>query len=254
MPLTSKFDITGAKWGEVKQTAHYHLAILPWGATEPHNYHLPYCTDMLSSAAIACEVAQKASLRGVNAMVLPGIPLGSQNPGQTDLPFCLHFSQQTQAAVLKDIVKSLKRQGINKLLIINGHGGNNFKGFIRDLMADDPSFLIFCSEWYTVLPRKGFFEADVDDHAGEQETSVMLHYYPELVRMDLAGEGISRPFAVEGLNRKVAWHPRNWQKTTDDTGIGNPLAATAEKGRRYAEAVVDKYVDLVVELVEKELY
>lgn len=77
MALNSPFDITGAKWGEVKQTARYHLAILPWGATEPHNYHLPYCTDMLSSAAIACEVAEKAAQKGAHAMVLPGNPLKS---------------------------------------------------------------------------------------------------------------------------------------------------------------------------------
>ena len=252
--MPSKFDITTAKWGEVKQIKKYDLAILPWGATEPHNYHLPYCTDMLASAAIAFEVAEGAAREGVHAMVLPGIPLGSQNPGQTTLPFCLHYSQVTQAAVLRDIVHSLKRQGLNKLLIINGHGGNSFKGFIRDLAAEEPDFLIVSSEWYTVLPRKEYFEEDIDDHAGEQETSVMMHYYPDLVRMDLAGEGKSKPFAIEGLNRKVGWVPRHWQQTTEDTGIGNPFKASAEKGRRYAEDVVQRYIRLVVDLVRKGLY
>lgn len=251
MNCPSAFDITTAKWGEVKNTEHYDVAILPWGATEPHNYHLPYCTDMLSSAAIACEVAAAAKGQGIHAMVLPGMPLGSQNPGQTDLPFCLHFSQATQTAVLVDIVKSLKRQGVDKLLIINGHGGNSFfKGAIRDLLAEDPSFFICVSEWYTVLPHRDYFEESVDDHAGEQETSVMLHYYPDLVRMDLAGEGKSRPSPIEGLNTKVAWHPRNWRHTTDDTGIGNPFKASAEKGRRYAEAVVERYVRLLADLVK----
>lgn len=254
MNMHSKYDITTAKWGEVKRVPKYDLAILPWGATEPHNGHLPYCTDMLSSAAIACDVAEGAAKKGVNAMVLPGIPLGSQNPGQADLPFCIHYSQSTQEAVLRDIVKSLQRQGIGKLLIINGHGGNSFKGFIRDLATEYPSFIICSSEWYTVLPHKDYFEEAIDDHAGEQETSVMMHYYPELVRMDLAGEGKSRPFAIDGLNRKVAWHPRNWQKTTDDTGIGCPFKASAEKGRRYAEAVVARYVELVVDLATKSLY
>ena len=252
--MYSKYDVTTAKWGEVRQTEKWDIALLPWGATEPHNGHLPYCTDMLSSAAIACEVVEKAAEKGVHAMVLPGIPLGSQNPGQSILPFCIHYSQHTQEAVLRDIVKSLQRQGIDKLLIINGHGGNNFKGFIRDLAASDPDFLICSSEWYTVLPRKAYFEADVDDHAGEQETSVMMHYYPELVRMDLAGEGKSRPFSIDGLNNKVAWHPRNWQKTTADTGIGNPFKASAQKGRAYAQAVVSRYTDLVTDLVRKPLY
>lgn len=252
--MPSKFDITTAKWGEVKQIEKYDIAILPWGATEPHNYHLPYCTDMLASAAIAREVAQGADQEGVHAMVLPGLPLGSQNPGQTELPFCLHFTQSTQAAVLRDIVLSLRWQGIGRLLIINGHGGNNFKGFIRDLSAEFPDFLIVSSDWYAVLPHDDYFEESVDDHAGEQETSVIMHYYPELVRMDLAGEGRSHPFAIKGLERKVGWHPRHWQQSSDDTGIGNPFKASAEKGRRYAHDVVKRYVQLVVELARKGLY
>ena len=252
--MYSAYDITAAKWGEVRRQEQYDLAILPWGATEPHNLHLPYCTDMLASQAIAFETAAGAAERGVRAMVLPGVPFGSQNPGQSDLPFCIHTTQATQTAILRDIVRSLKRQGINKLLIINGHGGNSFKGMIRDLMEEDDAFIICSSEWYTFIPRSAYFEEKVDDHAGEQETSVMLHYYPELVRMDLAGEGRAKAFAIDGLNTKVAWHPRNWMKITEDTGVGCPLRASAEKGRRYAEAVVAKYVDFVVDFATKDLY
>ena len=68
--MYSKYDITTAKWGEVKEMGHYDMAILPWGATEPHNFHLPYCTDLLTAQAVAFEVAEKASLQGVNLMVL----------------------------------------------------------------------------------------------------------------------------------------------------------------------------------------
>lgn len=252
--MYSKYDVTTAKWGEVKETAKWDLAILPWGATEPHNFHLPYCTDVLLSQAIAFEAAEKAAREGVHAMVLPGVPFGSQNPGQSKLPFCIHTTQATQAAILGDIVASLKRQGIDKLLIINGHGGNNFKGFIRDLMAEDPSFLVFSSEWYTFIPRKDYFDEVIDDHAGEQETSVMLHYYPDLVRMDLAGDGASRPFNIEGLNDKTAWHPRHWDKATFDTGVGNPRKSSAEKGKAYADAVVKRYVALLKELAMRPLY
>lgn len=59
------------------------------------------------------------------------------------------------------------------------------------------------------------------------------------------------PFAIDGLNGKVAWHPRNWTRVTDDTGIGNPSAAKAEKGRRYADAVIDRYVALLKDITEK---
>lgn len=242
--MYSKYDITTARWGDVRDR-HYHLAILPWGSTEPHNTHLPYCTDMLCAQAVAFEAAEKAAQNGVNAMVLPGIPLGSQNPGQVELPFCIHTSQRTQIAVLEDVVASLKKQNINKLLILSGHGGNNFKGMIRDITINDPAFTITVCEWFSFISRKGFFEEEFDDHAGEMETSVMMHYYPELVDLAKAGDGNASSFRIEGLNQKVAWAPRDWAKTTTDTGVGNPKKATAEKGRRYIEAAMEKIVKFV---------
>ena len=230
------------------------MAILPWGATEPHNLHLPYCTDMLTAQAVAFEVAEKAAQHGVKLMVLPGIPLGSQNPGQIELPYCIHTSQTTQFAILRDVVRSLKRQGIYKLMIMSGHGGNNFKGIIRDIMIEDPEMTIVHNEWFSIIPTKDFFEEKEDDHAGELETSVMLHYYPELVRMDLAGDGNFNKFAIEGLNTKVAWLPRDWSKVTKDTGVGNPKKATAEKGRRYMEAVIPHILQFVIDFTSKDIY
>ena len=252
--MYSKYDITTAKWGEVKEMGHYDMAILPWGATEPHNFHLPYCTDLLTAQAVAFEVAEKAALQGVKLMVLPGIPLGSQNPGQIELPYCIHTSQATQMAVLRDIVYSLKRQGIHKLMIMSGHGGNNFKGIIRDIMIEDSEMIIVPNDWFSIIPAKDFFEEKIDDHAGELETSVMLHYYPELVRMDLAGDGNSCNFAIEGLNTKVAWLPRDWSRVTQDTGVGYPKKATAEKGRRYMEAVIPRILQFVIDFTSKEVY
>ena len=250
-PARSIFEAT---WGEIKQGVPYDLAILPWGSTEPHNGHLPYCTDVILSRSIAVDVAQRASESGVNVAVLPGIPLGSQNPGQTTLPFCLHASQQTQFSILKDISDSLERCYIHKLLIINGHGGNSFKGMIRDLAVLKLDFLCALSNWYEVIPKEAYFEEAIDDHAGEQETSVMMHYYPELVKMEYAGKGTSHPFAIDGLQGKTAWIPRNWAKVSEDTGIGNPLKSSAEKGRKYASAVVEALTELVVDLCTKDLY
>jgi creatinine amidohydrolase len=76
------------------------------GATEPHNYHLPYGTDSLETAKIAEEAAEKAWKKGAKIMVLPTIPLGVQNPGQIDLPFCLHTKPSTQTLIFKDIVEA----------------------------------------------------------------------------------------------------------------------------------------------------
>ncbi len=248
------FDLTQASWGEVRQHDLYHMAILPWGATEPHNGHLPYCTDMILSRAIACEVAAAVQKEGLHVMVLPGIPLGSQNPGQTSLPFCLHTSQATQYAILQDIVSSLERCGVQRLLIINGHGGNSFKGMIRDLAVQKPDFMIVESDWYAFIPRKDYFEEQVDDHAGEQETSVMMHYHPQWAKMEYATDGAARTFAIEGLRTKAGWLPRDWSRISADTGVGNPLKASAEKGARYARAVVDALSRLVTDLCTKNIY
>lgn len=252
--MISDFDITYAAWGNVKKVQGYLMAILPWGATEPHNMHLPYCTDMLAAQAVAIEAAEKASKKGAKVMVLPGIPLGSQNPGQIELPFCIHTSQSTQFAILQDIVNSLERQDINKLLIMSGHGGNIFKGAIRDLMIQKPAFKICLCEWFNIIKPDVFFEEKIDDHAGEMETSVMLHYYPDVVDMSLAGDGKGKDFAIEGLNKKVAWCPRDWSKSTEDTGVGNPKKATAEKGRRYIEALMPELVKFIADFATKDLY
>lgn len=221
----------------------YGMAILPWGAIEPHNYHLPYITDCLLSQAIALGAVAKS---GVQVAVLPPIYMWQQNPAQTDYPLCIHTSTETQKAIITDIVLSLRHQNINKLLIINGHGGNSFKGIVRDMAFTYPDFTIMVTDWYAIVPRTGFFEKD-GEHADELETSVMLHYYPDLVDMSVAGDGVSRHFKEESLNAKTAWLPRNWKQTTDDTGIGNPHLSTAEKGKLYAEEVTNKIAQLIKE-------
>lgn len=252
-----KFDkelnLSKTNYGYLKDLK-YDMIILPWGATEPHNYHLPYLTDCLLSHSISLDVAKK-TLETYNhrVMVLPPINMGSQNPGQYDLPFCIHTRYETQKAILTDIVASLQHQGFDKLLIINGHGGNSFKNMIRDLAIDYPNFLIASSEWFTAASSKGIFE-NAGDHADELETSAMLYYYPELVDMSMAGDGENKGFNIEGFNKKVAWIPRNWMKVSTDTGIGDPRKASAEKGKILIEKVIDNYANLIHEICTKEIY
>ena len=251
--MHKEFDLSVSNYGTVRGR-RYDIAILPWGATEPHNLHLPYLTDCILSHDVAVDAAVLARERyGVECMVLPAVNLGSQNPGQRELPFCIHARYETQKAVLTDIVASLAAQGMNRLLIVNGHGGNGFKNMIRDLAVDRPDFLIASSEWYTVLPAKEWFDCP-GDHADELESSVMMHYHPELVDLSEAGRGACRPFASQMLRERVAWIPRNWQRVTDDTGIGDPSRATAEKGRRFAAAVAERYAKLLHELAVGQIY
>lgn len=247
------FDLLVAKYNDTKDIT-YDYAVLPWGATEPHNYHLPYLTDCYLSHDVAVDAVVLAYERkGVRGMVLPFIPFGSQNPGQLELPFCLHGRYETQKAILTDIIDSLVRQGINKLIIVNGHGGNSFKNMIRDLAVDYPSFLLSFANWFNIIPPMDFFE-EPDDHAGEMETSVLMYYRPELVDLSVAGDGTYTPFKAHTLREGVGWIPRNWSKVSKDTGVGCPHKSTAEKGKRYAAAVIDKLADFFIELTTEELY
>ena len=245
--MDRKIDLSKSCYGVTKDV-NYDLIVVPWGATEPHNLHLPYLTDAILSHDVAVDAAKVANQRyGISVMVMPPVCFGAQNPGQRDLKFCIHTRQETQKAILTDIVASLYHQGFRRMIIINGHGGNSFKGMIRDLTVEYPDMLIASSEWFKVCQAKEYFD-DPGDHADELETSVMMHYHPELVNLDEAGEGKAGGFAAPNLSNGVAWIPRHWQKVSRDTGIGDPRKATAEKGRRFAEDVASTYADLFKEL------
>lgn len=246
-------NLVTENYGVVKEL-EYAYAILPWGATEPHNNHLPYLTDCYLAYAIAVESVSKTfSKYGIRGMVLPPIPLGSQNPGQTNQPFCIHARYETQRHILGDVVESLCSQGLGKLMIMNGHGGNNFKNMVRDLALDCPEMVIACCDWFKVLPQKDFFEM-FDDHAGELETSVMMHYYPELVHLETAGEGRINKFNIDAFNKGQVWTPRNWEKIAPDTGAGDPRKATAAKGEIFAGKVTDVLADFYRDWVTKSIY
>ena len=246
-------DLTIENYGNLKDKP-YSFAVLPWGATEPHNYHLPYLTDCYLAHDIAVDAANKAWERyDVRGMVLPPIPLGAQNPGQRELLFCLHTRYETQKHILYDIAESLTYQGIRVLVIMNGHGGNNFKPIIRDMTIDFPDLLVAVCDWFAVEPQTGYFD-NKDDHAGEMETSVMMHYHPELVDLSMAGTGESKSFAIDSLNNKTGWIPRNWAKVSIDTGVGDPRKSSAEKGEKFANVVTDKIALLFKELVTQNIY
>jgi creatinine amidohydrolase len=214
------------------------VAVLPWGATEAHNTHLPYATDNVESESVAERAASIAWERGARVIVLPCVPFGV-NTGQRDVAYCLNMMPATQAAVIRDLLPSLADHGIRKLVILNGHGGNDFKQIIREIQPST-SILLAQVNWWQVVPGADFFE-NAGDHAGELETSVMLHLRPDLVRpLDSAGSGIAKRHRIDAFREGWAWMPRPWTKVTSDTGVGDPSKSSAEKGARYFDAVTQK--------------
>ena len=232
-------------WKQVMETT-YEVAVLPWGATEAHNYHLPYATDNFEAQSIAIDAARIATERGGKVVVLPGIPFGVQT-GQTDIPFCINMMPSTQALVLRDVVQSLEATTVRKLVVLNGHGGNDFKQMIRELQVMTP-LLLATVNWWQVAPTKDVFK-EAGDHGGELETSVMMHLEPNLVRpLSEAGDGAERRAKIAALRERWAWTPRPWTQVSEDTGIGNPTAATAEKGASYFRTVTEKIGGFLADL------
>lgn len=233
-------------WKTVRDI-EYQLAVLPWGATEAHNYHLPYTTDCIQCDYVAAEAARKAWERGAKGMVLPTVPFGVDT-GHLGIKGVVNMRPSTQAAVLHDVVESLAYQDIDKLLILNGHGGNDFKALIREVQVDVPDVFVCLAHWFRVGDQQQYFDAP-GDHAGEMETSAMLHIAPDLVRsLSEAGDGATRAFEIEALHEDWAWAERHWSSVTSDTGVGNPQAATAEKGAAYLDAVTSQLADLIADL------
>lgn len=239
------YILAETNWKAVKETA-FEVAILPWGATEPHNFHLPYATDNFESASVAERAAEFAWNKGAKVIVLPNVPFGV-NTGQLDLRLTLNMNPSTQFAVLSDLATALAGYGIRKLLILNSHGGNDFKQMIRELQPKLDLFI--CSiNWWTCVKPADFFD-EPGDHAGELETSLMMVMQPDLIRpLSEAGPGKARKFRIGGLRDGWAWAPRQWTKVTDDTGTGNPSAATREKGEKFLTAVTERIGGFLVEL------
>jgi len=250
------WKLAETNYGAVKQR-HYEVAVLPLGATEPHNLHLPYGNDTLEGDAVGEKICEEAHRRGAQVVLLPTLPYGTQT-NQMNFPLSLNLNPSTLGAVVADLVASLAHQGILKIVLLNSHGGNELKPVLRELYGQTPAKLFLCN-WYVVF--KDVYEEIFDrpdDHAGEMETSLALAYWPELVaRLDdgslTADQGQPADTRFEAVNRGWVSITRPWHLLTTNAGVGNPHAATAEKGRRLMQLLVDRLAGFLVELSEVEL-
>lgn len=245
------YVLSKTNWKFVSKN-NFNVILLPWGATEAHNFHLPYATDVFQAEYIAAESARIAVEKNAKIMVLPAVPFGV-NTGQLDIKLCININPSTQEAILFDVVYSLKEEGFNKLIIINSHGGNDFKQMIREIQLKIPNFFIGIINWYKITDNKKYFD-EPGDHAGELETSVMMKIAPELVLpLNEAGEGKETKFKLKGLKEGWVWSQRQWTKISKDTGVGNPKKATLEKGEKYLKFVTETIADFLVELDKADI-
>jgi creatinine amidohydrolase len=201
----------------------------------------------VEAEALAAEAARIAWEKGGKVIVLPVIPFGV-NTGQFDIQLNMNMNPSTQQVILTDIIETLNRQGIYKLVILNSHGGNDFRQILRELGLKYPKMFLSEVNWYKMKEDFYMFE-DLGEHAGETETSLMLFLKPEWVLpLAEAGDGAAKKYRFEGMKQGWAWAERRWTKVTADTGIGNPQKATAEKGEICFTMLTEKIGQYLFEI------
>lgn len=236
----------------------YQVAVLPMGATEPHNLHLPYGTDTLQAVTIGEHVCEAAWEAGAKVVLLPAIPYGTET-NQTECMLSMNLNPSTLARVITDLVTSLDGHGIHKLLILNSHGGNEFKPVLRELMPQTNVQLFLC-DWFRGLTadvQQQIFD-DAGDHAGEMETAFGLAYFRHLVNTHPDGslkadDGAVAPTRFDAINSGWVSITRPWHLLTKHTGSGNPHPATAEKGQALMETIVSRLTPFLVQLADAPL-
>src|SRR5437868_3322980 len=168
----------------------WEVAVLPFGATEPHNLHMPYGTDTFQVDVLGRRACDKAYRAGARVLLLPPMPYGV-NTNYFHVPGALACSvtPTTLLAFISDLTESMERQGVRKLVLLNGHGGNELKPLMRQLHHRTSVFLCLC-DWFRMAPDqiKVIFK-NPGEHADEVETSLGLAFFPQLMKMDHVGPG-----------------------------------------------------------------
>ncbi len=250
------WNLSQATYATVKQHS-YDVAVLPLGATEPHNLHLPYGTDLFEGTIVGEKICEHAWSLGGKVVLLPTIPYGTET-NMRELPLAINVNPSTLNRIIEDIVESLVGSGIRKVMLLNSHGGNGLKPFLREMSGRSDAHLFLCN-WYQSLNDVYFdiFE-NGEDHAGEMETSFGLAFFPEYVNVRddgtlAADEGSVRPTRFEALNKGWVSISRPWHLLTTNSGSGNPHAASAEKGHRMMEVLVERLGGFLADLAQSPL-
>jgi creatinine amidohydrolase len=211
-------------------------AYIPFGSVEEHGSHLPLSTDTIE----AYEVGKRAAER-IPLFVMPPVPYGCCRSTACH-PGTVSISTGTLKSLLKDIVRSLQLQGVTNFIALTGHAGGSHRMALQDageeLIAELAGINMAVVTEYDLAKVAGahLIETPGDAHAGEIETSRIMHSHPHLVKGAAVEEYPSFPTGILVRDKRSFWPGGVW---------GDPTKASAEKGRLLESMVADKVVELV---------
>jgi creatinine amidohydrolase len=215
-------------------------AVIAIGAIEQHGPHLPVGTDFLWIQELSRRVAD-----GLGAYWVPALPFSmSECHGPT--AGTVWLQPETLAEVVRDVVSSLEAQGIHRIVLLNGHGGNFvLEPVVQELNATRPELRLIMPTWYGVTPDEApiFESAGLEVHAGESETSTALSFNSEHI-------GDQRPDYIPPVGREFLDYA--FIEQLSPWGVwGNPSKATVDKGNRSAARTLQHLLRVIPEIFSK---
>jgi len=235
-------DMTRYEFREIMDKVK--VAIVPTGSTEQHGPHLPMKHDMASVLYIAKRAAERLYPQ---AVITPAVSVGI-SPHHMSWPCSLTLQPETFMNVIFDICKSLRHHGIDKVLILNGHGGNTLAVRLVGFRVRDELKMKVAAFSYWELLDPAFMEKIIEEgvypgHAGEFETSTAYIIHPELIREDLIPKGGEKPphlkFMI--LNQEEVCP----EGVEINSSLGNP-----EKGKKILDALVNELESYLKKFIE----
>lgn len=248
--------LSHSTWSEVREYCKgSDIVVIPTGSCEQHGLHLPLGTDYLVVEEIANRINKKAEV-----LICPTLPLGHSS-NHDSFPGTISIAPQTYRIFMGDVCEGLYRQGLKKMLFLNGHSGNTpLLQEVCNIIRDKRGFGCIVDWWDLVgmlLP-----EDTLSGHGDALEASAVLAFHPKLVKM-----GASQPYKPKYLTERIeveSWQKLKfrsakiltWVKSQDgsDTGnFGSLKESTAERGERALSAVTEYVLDLIEEMRKIDL-
>ena len=237
--------LTGATFEEAVKQAQ-GVCVIPIGVIEYHGPHLPLGTDMMQCHAVACAAAEREPV-----IVYPAYHFGV-NVETKHYPGGIVIKDKLLFELLENICEEVSRNGLKKIVLLNGHGGNRYflPLFVQLALDKKKDYTPYYVASYVSDPElfRRVMETQFHGHACECETSVGLHCYPDLVRMDLLDQEKWWPNQQRLSHLEEVYTPADWSAQYPEHCAGDPRPATAEKGKILFQSQVERLAKLLGEI------
>jgi creatinine amidohydrolase len=232
-------ELVASDWNEALEKSGY-TCILPVGVLEKHGPHAPMGSDIIRAREWAARAAEIEYAVVFPEFIYGQIYIAQHQPGTFTIPSDLLW------ALLQATVDEIARNGFKRILIVNGHGGNNdfLRYFIRVQVEKERDYAVYLHnprsdpEYNDKVNR--LRKSAYDGHAGERETSELLYLRPDLLKMDRSGDesGIDqRRLDLPDLYTSITWYSRY-----PNHYAGDGTVASAELG----ELITNNHIETIV--------